>query len=507
MSVTNAEQKFDILKNWLLQSGVETIDEQKLKRQIVGISKWQENHCNGAIEAVTGFGKTYSGLFAAYLITRANPNAIGKVIVPSRKLYRDWTAHAIKFNLPNLKAHIVNSYTKEEFWSNHWDCDYLICDEGHRYLGKESKYFSKVLEITKRKATLLLSATLDKEEKQRLNELGIKVVDVVTMLEAKRMGYVSNYVVYNFGVTLSEQEQEAYDKLDKLHNNMYGKFAFYPYRDMNWALAKACGIGKDKKAKVGETWRTGDGWRNWYATEMGWDGTKEHPWSPTNIGKYSAQWNYSMTQRKSMLYKSQKIIDVAAEIIKKFQIPTITFSEIVSTTEELHTKLGDISRVYHSSMKGDFTKIDETKYFSTPKPADTFAKNNNGKASYNEDLGKYEVNYEKLIKIGSDKIKVKTLDDFEENKFLALLTAKALDEGFNVEGIRMALVLSGTSKERQRIQRTGRAIRFVFGKTAIIIYMYIKNTKSQTWLETSQKTETNIKWIDSIDQIDMSLIN
>jgi superfamily II DNA or RNA helicase len=82
-----------------------------------------------------------------------------------------------------------------------------------------------------------------------------------------------------------------------------------------------------------------------------------------------------------------------------------------------------------------------------------------------------------------------------------LCTARALDEGFDVRDIEVAVVCSATSKQRATIQRNGRALRFVEGKTAKIINLYIKGTQDETWLKRRQKGETNIRWIENIDEI------
>lgn len=503
MSATTTDSKFDLLLSWLRQHRIEP-NIEKLKRQVVCVSRWQAANCNGSIEAVTGFGKTYVALFAMYLIQIANPLFTFIVIVPSEKLFSDWNGHIEHFGLKNVKVYIVNSFTKEKFWNDVWSCNVLIGDEGHRYLGEESVYFSKVLSITKRDACLMMSATLDDREKAKLRDLNLPVVDTISMLEAKRMGYISEYTTYNFAVDLNKDDRENYDRLHKFHNDMYARFSFFSDSTLNYKLATACSLSAIKNIKIEDTWRSAQEWRNWYAEQMQWDGiTKEHEWSPTNIAKYAANWNRAMVERKNLLYKHESKIKAAVDIIKLINAPTITFSETTDVADKLKEYLQDEARVYYSSMEAEIRKIPEqSKSYATKKGAENFALKVNGIVVPDED-NNFFVQYYKEVKFGTDRLKKEVLHDYELNKFKYLLTAKALDEGFNVEGIECAVILSATSKQRQYIQRQGRAIRFVAGKKARIINVYLRDTKDQKWLEQRQRGERGIRWIDNINQIEI----
>jgi superfamily II DNA or RNA helicase len=70
-----------------------------------------------------------------------------------------------------------------------------------------------------------------------------------------------------------------------------------------------------------------------------------------------------------------------------------------------------------------------------------------------------------------------------------------------VKGIDLAIISSGTSSTRQDLQRTGRAIRYQEGKTAVIINIYIKDTQDERWLRARQKKSTNIIHVNSIQEI------
>jgi superfamily II DNA or RNA helicase len=81
-----------------------------------------------------------------------------------------------------------------------------------------------------------------------------------------------------------------------------------------------------------------------------------------------------------------------------------------------------------------------------------------------------------------------------------LSTAKALDEGFDIEGIELGIIASYTSSSRQNIQRTGRAIRYLRGKFAVVVNLYIKDTQEKTWLKRALDDELAV-YVDSVDDI------
>lgn len=69
------------------------------------------------------------------------------------------------------------------------------------------------------------------------------------------------------------------------------------------------------------------------------------------------------------------------------------------------------------------------------------------------------------------------LDRFCSGETRILITCKALDEGFDVPDATVGIILSGTSMQRQRIQRLGRIIRKKEGKEkASLYYLHIADT-------------------------------
>jgi superfamily II DNA or RNA helicase len=57
------------------------------------------------------------------------------------------------------------------------------------------------------------------------------------------------------------------------------------------------------------------------------------------------------------------------------------------------------------------------------------------------------------------KKRMQNLDDYREGKFDTIITTRALDEGYNLPKIDVAIILCGGNSDRQMIQRVGRALR------------------------------------------------
>lgn len=74
------------------------------------------------------------------------------------------------------------------------------------------------------------------------------------------------------------------------------------------------------------------------------------------------------------------------------------------------------------------------------------------------------------------------LEDFKNNKYTIMVTAKALDEGVDVPDCELGIILGGTKVKRQMIQRLGRILRNRPGKKARMYQFYVRGTKDYDWL-------------------------
>src|SRR5262249_41616618 len=69
--------------------------------------------------------------------------------------------------------------------------------------------------------------------------------------------------------------------------------------------------------------------------------------------------------------------------------------------------------------------------------------------------------------------RVEMLAAYRSGAVQALVTCRALDEGFNVPETEVGIIAASTATRRQRIQRLGRVLRPSSGKEGAIIYTLV----------------------------------
>jgi superfamily II DNA or RNA helicase len=97
--------------------------------------------------------------------------------------------------------------------------------------------------------------------------------------------------------------------------------------------------------------------------------------------------------------------------------------------------------------------------------------------------------------------KAAILQDYVNNDIQHLVSVKSLNEGLDVENVDVGIAAAYTSTGIDAIQSLGRTIRFVEGKHAIFINLFIKNTVEIGWLKKRQQKIFNVKWIKTIGEI------
>lgn len=442
-----------------------TATERKSLRQEQIVTKWLKI-LRGTLQAVTGFGKTRVAVLIIQKMLTRDPQRTTLVIVPSAKLYDDWTnpttGHLAVYGLTGVTVAVINTAIRHTYQT-----DLLVLDEIHNYAAET---FKQVFAKVQYKWLLGLTADISRlDGKHDLLEQFAPVFDTVDMREAQREGYVSKFIIYNLAVKLSLADQLTYEKLTNQMNNTFARFGH------DFELAKRCSAGK----AMG-----GDRACQAYARQMGWDQGKgkADPWSPESIAKYAAQWGRGIRERKKLLYNAEGKLDAAEQVLRKFnQIKAITFAESTDFADELARRLAPEALAYHSGLKPQVEHYEKVTTYKT-KP------------------NKVE---QKTRKLSPATIRRKVLEQLADpgSPVRILATARALDEGFDVADIELSLVCSSTSAPRQDTQRSGRAIRYVEGKTALVVNLYIPDTQDEKWLRKRQVKATRIEWISSVDQI------
>ena len=290
------------------------IDENKLARQNLGIDKLAAKDYVGVLEWTTGVGKTFAAILTIKRLQKLTikPLVI-HVIVPSENLQSQWNKVLLENNVKAV-VYVINTYIK----NNHL-CDVLIADEIHRYANDEAVYFSQLLTLSSYTYLIGLSATLDDKKREFLKEFNVEIVDTITLSEAKRNGWVSDFIQYNIPLRLTAEEEKNYIS----YTNMI-KYHF-PYFNNDLGLALSC-LNKAK--------------RQAYCAISGLD-EKE-------VGMRAVRFNLAMTKRKAIMYEGQAKIDIIKDIVKN-KYKTIIFSESTSYADKVEQTINN-AVAYHSKL-------------------------------------------------------------------------------------------------------------------------------------------------------------
>lgn len=99
---------------------------------------------------------------------------------------------------------------------------------------------------------------------------------------------------------------------------------------------------------------------------------------------------------------------------------------------------------------------------------------------------KYKMGY--VMHSGQTKKKNRlTLEEFNTLETGVIHSGKMLNEGADIQGVNLGIILYNTSSATERIQRIGRAIRKEGEKTSEIFSLVIKGTVEEKWLQKSAK--------------------
>lgn len=95
-----------------------------------------------------------------------------------------------------------------------------------------------------------------------------------------------------------------------------------------------------------------------------------------------------------------------------------------------------------------------------------------------------------------------TLEEFKEAKVGVLNTSKMLDEGADIPGLSVAVILGFDSSPTTKTQRIGRVIRKAENKVAEVFTFVIKGTVEEEWFRKSTSGKDFIT-IDSSNLLDV----
>lgn len=101
----------------------------------------------------------------------------------------------------------------------------------------------------------------------------------------------------------------------------------------------------------------------------------------------------------------------------------------------------------------------------------------------------------------SKKQNQQTIEEFNAAKSGVLNTSKSADEGVDIAGVSVEIILNTDSSKIRKGQRVGRSIRFEEGKTAEIFTLIISGTQETKWLANSKTSKLITITEDQLDKI------
>ena len=163
----------------------------------------------------------------------------------------------------------------------------------------------------------------------------------------------------------------------------------------------------------------------------------------------------AMRKRGEICKNSQAKIPVIKELLEKFSDrKALLFNGSVKFADEVQEELGDICLSFHSKR-------------SKKQQAEVLRKFKDGRT-----------------------------------KQRVISSVKALNAGLDVPDCSLGIVAAGNSRKLDNIQRTGRIIRYMPGKTAVIINLYAPDTQEVAWLNKRQEGQI-VKWVENINEIEI----
>lgn len=305
------------------------IDQKRLERQNAILDKWEEYKHRASFTAATGFGKTFVGMLAIQRMLDS-PNNDGNrsviIAVPTNYLRNQWSERTKKLAKKcHIRIDTVHNLINEQ---NH--CTLLILDELHTYTSPE---FKKVFECVKYNFILGMTATLrENDEDNRILYRRCPIVDNVPLQECLKHGWVSNFTIYNLGLSLTPEDRNKYNQIDDQFKKYQGFF------EHDFDLAKNVLSNENTL-------------RN-FANRINQD--------EKTVKICAVNFFRKLRQRKDFIYNCDVKVDFACKLIRKFDEKIITFSQNTETADRITNEMPHICVSYHSNIKSQM--IDGKKY-------------------------------------------------------------------------------------------------------------------------------------------------
>ena len=319
--------------------------------------------------------------------------------------------------------------------------DLVILDECHKYAAET---FFDIFNRRRPKLVLGLSATFHRlDGKHQLLAHYCPICDIITLQEALENKWLSPYKEYKVII-----EPDDFDVYRQANSDFMNAFSYF---NNDFALAMRCVTGV-KKGNI--VVKPSHFVRYEYAKELctlspnnpGYKNLLDSIFKEVTAVTFS--WSRALQVRKGYVMNHPKKLELTRKILAaRPDKKAITFSATIKQAEKIGGGL-----VVHSGKTKKKNRI--------------------------------------------------TMEEFALLPTGVIHTAKSLDEGADIPGLSLAIILCNSSSQTQKTQRVGRVIRYEEGKEAEIFTLVIRHTNEEAWYNTSTVNKNYIEITeDELDDI------
>ena len=295
-----------------MQKTLLDLNPEKDRLQKEHFKAWKNKNYKGTSIAATGLGKTRIGVMAV-VDTLKDISNTALVIVPTENLRdNEWINEFKKWGYESYLDRVEFQCIQSAYKSigGHWDI--VVVYEVHTTLSIE---YRKFYENNTWDKIYCFTATLpETPEYQIYLENIAPIVKTTTLNQARSLGLVSPYVVYNLGVSFTPEEALEYNRIDKIFKDCTAELggSFVAFKNAA-RLLKSNDTDKRKTAII---------------------------------------FHKMMNLRKQMCYNAFNKLLVVKQLTEKFSDrKTLVFSESIEFAEQIKTVIGDTQcSIFHSKM-------------------------------------------------------------------------------------------------------------------------------------------------------------
>lgn len=493
----------------------------KTERQYIGVQRAYGNDYIGTLNYTMRFGKTITGINIIKNANRTNGIFSVIVLVPNANLRLQWE-NEISSRIKGIKVLV---YTANIAQSQDLHCDLLIVDEIHKFIsdGRVQLINGNRIKHTYR---IGLTGTYPANVSDNTDVIYkmYPIIDVITEEEAIFNNWISDYVEYNYGLELPDYDRQRYmtysDHIGEVLNTFRGTDELFTYQNQkvprdHYTVITACRVGLiiNKHILNSDSSRhiPAAVVRDFLAKEKGWYrgmplNTEENRriskyWSPENIESRVSMFEDYVRRRNELINNHQAKLEAVLNLVEHFKDKvTIIFNQSIDfadkLTEAINANFGNIAVCYHSKISSRPLLNEEGEYY------------------------RYKSGHKKgLIKtFGQKSLKDNAVNGIKQGHYKILVTVMALDEGFSVENLELAITTSGTTNPIQHKQRTARVktLNPYKEKETMVVNLFFKHfeitnnagesklvrSRDQTKLIMRQKQSENlIHWVENVENI------